>query len=96
MQSKFWAGSFFQIHLLQLSDGRPHPLAITGPGPPVFSAGYFGGNIITELSALISERRLVVTVTVDKFLGRRDGNLFIWDWQSGHRILVSLSNPLPP
>lgn len=78
-----------QIHLLQLSDGRPHPLATVDP--TVFRLDSGQGTEITKLSILISKRRLVVAVSVNK-----NSALLIWDWRNGHRLFVSAPNPLLP
>lgn len=81
--------SAFQIHLLRLSDGRPHPLATVDPS--VFHIDYGEGKTITEFSVLIGERILVAVVAVHKALRWKDGGILIWDWRNGHKILVSVS-----
>jgi len=82
------------MHLLRLSDGRPHPLAPVDP--TVFHADYGEGKAITKLITLISENRLVVVVVFRKTPSWEDhGGIIVWDWRSGHKVLVSVSNFTP-
>lgn len=91
MWSDSWTGSGFQIHLLKLSDGRPHPLAPVDQ--TAFHVGFEGGMGIQGLDALISERRLVVVATLFKPLTWLDhSEILTWDWQNSRRIPVSFLN----
>lgn len=83
MLSNCWIGSSFQIHLLKLSDGRPHPLAPADP--TVFHIDFEEGRTITRLVVLISKHRLVVVVT---WIDHSD--IFTWDWRSRRKLPVSL------
>jgi hypothetical protein len=51
--------STFRIHLLQLSDGFPHPLAPIDPD--IFYIGYKSRKILSSLDILVSRHRLVAT-----------------------------------
>jgi hypothetical protein len=90
--SNSWVESAFQIHLLQLSDGRPHPLATVDP--TVFNVDYGQGNTITKLTTLISKHRLVVVVAVRRDVQSGDGGILVWDWRNGLIMLVSVSDSL--
>ena len=86
--SNFLVGSAFQIHLLLLSDGRPHPLATVDQS--VFHIDYRQGKAITKFNTLIGECILVVVVAAHKgLLSWKYGGIFVWDWRNGHRLLVS-------
>ena len=88
--SNLWVESAFQIHLLQLSDGRPHPLATVDS--TAFNVDYGQGNTITKLTTLISKYRLVVVVAVRRDLQSGGGGILVWDWRTGHIMLVSVSD----
>ena len=61
--------------------------------PTVFHVDFGEGKTIKKLTALISERRLVVVAIVSKHKGQLDhGDILIWDWRNGHRMIVSLPN----
>ena len=61
--------------------------------PTVFHVDFGEGKTIKKLSTLISERRLVVVAIVSKLKGQVDhGDILIWDWRNGHRMIVSLFN----
>jgi len=82
------------MHLLRLSDGRPHPLAPVDP--TVFHVGYEEGKTIKKLITLISEHRLVVVVVFHKTGNWQDrGGILAWDWRNGNKVLVSVSNFTP-
>ena len=77
-----------QIHILQLSDGFPHPLA-----PIEFlmlRVDHESGKTISGLDVLVSGHRLVAVVTLrGTFHFGRYNVLVVWDWRSGQRVLVS-------
>lgn len=78
--------------MLRLSDGQPHPLAPVDP--TVFHVDYGEGKTITKIVSLISENRLVVVATVHWPIHRPNhGDILIWDWRSGRKMLVSLLDP---
>ena len=79
------------MHLLQLSDGRPHPLATVDP--TAFHLDYGQGAGIVRVSVTMTECRLVVAVTVRRNFCPDDCGILIWDWRNGRRF-VSVSNPL--
>jgi len=90
-ESNYLVGSAFQIHLLRLSDGRPHPLAAVDQ--TAFHIDYGQQKAITKLTVLISEHRLVLVVAIRKDLRKKDDGILIWDWRSGHKILVGAFTP---
>jgi len=78
-------GRAFQIHLLQLSDGRPHPLAPVDP--TMFHVGVGERNTIRRLVVLISEHRLMVVAILFKPISLVDhSDIFTWDWRNRRKM----------
>lgn len=82
-QLNSWFRNAFQIHLLQLSDGRPHPLATADQA--VFHIDRWERKAIKTVS--ISERRLAVVVDDSHW---DNSDIFVWDWRDGRMVSVSL------
>lgn len=79
----------FRIHLLQMSNGRPHPEAansiITGPA---FSPGAHtvGGEV--QLTGCRIAARVIVPHGLE--------HLIVWDWKTGEKYMVCPSQLLLP
>ena len=79
------------MHLLKLSDGRPHPLAPIDQ--TAFHVNLEAGEMVTKLVALISEHRLVVVATTLKSINwPHRSNILTWDWQNARKTHVSFLN----
>jgi len=79
----------FQLSLLQMSDGSPHPDAVE----PVIIGTEFGPwQRVHWVSIEATGRRLAADVSLvqhDNMDGMRHNNLFIWDWRTGQKYCVS-------
>jgi hypothetical protein len=80
----------FRLSLLRMSDGSPHPDAID----PIIIGTEFGPwRTIDEITIQATGCRLAVTVSLHNTpfdgSGMHD-NLFIWDWKTGQKYLVSV------
>jgi len=79
----------FQLSLLQMSDGSPHPDA----AEPVIIGTEFGPwQTIHDISIRATGCRLAVVVSLASTHMGEEGtheNLFIWDWRTGQKYFVS-------
>ena len=85
------------IHLLQLSDGRRHPLATVDQ--TAFHLDYGHGAWITRVSVTMTECRLVVAVSSRRDQCREASGIIIWDWRNGRRLVsgvILYSEPRGP
>lgn len=80
--------STFRIHILRLSDGFPHPLALMDP--IMHCVDYESNKVLSSLEILISGHRLVAVAAFEgaSCFGRHNV-LLGWDWRRGQRVLVS-------
>lgn len=84
--------STFRIHILRLSDGSPHPLALINSAMDYVD--YESRKIISSLEILVSGHRLVAIAAFKgaSYFGRRN-TLIVWDLRKGRRVLVSSYPP---
>ena len=80
----------FQLSLLQMSDGCPHPDAAE---PIIFGTEFGPWQRICDISVQATGLKLAVKVSLDLPTtngseGKHD-NLFIWDWRTGQKYIVS-------
>jgi len=79
--------STFRMHLLRLSDGFPHPLALVDSA--MHCVNYESRRFLSSLEVLVSGHRLVTVAAFAEapYFGRHN-TLVVWDWRSGQRVLV--------
>lgn len=79
----------FRLEMFQMSDGKPHP---SGIHSDVMGRSYDAPTRITKVSLQVTGCRLAARVSTAGGDGPPGGvvELFVWDWRTGKKRLVSL------
>jgi len=77
----------FRIHLLQMSDGSPHPEVID----PIITGPIFpSGTYIVNGGLQVTGCRLAARVVLREPSGKSE-RLIVWDWKTGEKCTVRSS-----